>query len=112
VNVVNTASNSSSGTAASCTGAISFLNSSGTVVGTATSFTLAAGQTFSASLPFARAGATGVRTEIRTEVTLTENTTTRTPCRLVSSTETYDTTSGVTHIYRSEDVRGGGRGRF
>jgi hypothetical protein len=52
INVVNNASNSSSGTAASCAGTVTFTNASGAAIGTATSFTVTSGQVFSASLPF------------------------------------------------------------
>src|SRR5579863_6223267 len=51
INVINTATASSSGTAASCTGTISFLNASGKAIGTATPFTVASGVIASASLP-------------------------------------------------------------
>jgi len=112
VNLVNTAAASSTGTAASCTGSISFVSSTGATIGSATNFTITTGQIFSASLPFTRVGATGVRTEVRAVVTLTESTTARTPCALGSSFETYDTTSGVTHVYQSEGLGGfGGGGR-
>lgn len=100
VNVVKVATASSSGTAASCTGTIGFVNSSGTAIGSATSFTVTSGQTFSASLPFAKVGASGTRTEIRGVVTVTDTTGTgAAPCQLTSSIETYDTATGVTHAY-------------
>jgi len=108
LNLVNTANASSTGTAASCSGSVSFVSTTGTAIGSATPFTIASGQIFSATLPFSRAGATGSRTQIRAVVTLTESTTARTPCALVSSFETFDSTSGVTHIYRSDDVHGNG----
>src|SRR5579863_7085999 len=54
INVANLASNSTSGTAASCTGSISFNNTTGNAIGTSTSFTVTAGQIFSASLPFSK----------------------------------------------------------
>lgn len=99
INVTNLATASSNGTAASCTGSISFLNSSGTIIGTATSFTVTSGQTFSASLPFSKTGASGIRTEIRGTLSLTS--TSDVPCNLSSSLETYDSTAGTTHIYLS-----------
>jgi hypothetical protein len=107
VNVVNTAAASSNGTAASCTGSISFLNSAGTAIGTATTFTVGAGVISSAKLPFGSSGATGTRTEIRAEVTQTFATgtsaTTTAPCSLTLSFETYDATTGATHIYLTGD---------
>jgi hypothetical protein len=100
INVVNVATASSSGSAVSCTGTISFLNSSGTVIGTATPFTVTNGQIFSATLPFSDVGVSATRAEIRGEVTVTETSgASHVPCALTSSLETYDATTGVTHLY-------------
>jgi len=104
VNVVNTASASQSGTAASCTGNVSFLSSTGAVIGTATNFTVGTGAISSAKLAFGSSGATGTRTVIRAEVTQTFTATTGTanaPCALAISFETYDTTTGATHTYQT-----------
>src|SRR5580704_11196917 len=65
INVTNLATASSGGTAASCTGTISFLNAAGTVIGSATSYTVASGVTASITLPFAKTASAAVRTEIR-----------------------------------------------
>ncbi|HKE21929.1 MAG TPA: hypothetical protein VKB88_06025 [Bryobacteraceae bacterium] len=94
LNAVNVATASSGGTAASCTGTISFLNASGTVIGSAANFTVTTGQISSASLPFAKSVASG-RTEIRGVVTLTESANAPAPCDLEISRETFDAT-GVT----------------
>ena len=51
--------------AASCTGSIAFFNAAETVIGTATTFTLGTGHVASARLPFASAGASGVRALFR-----------------------------------------------
>jgi len=99
VNVANIATASPSGTAASCTGTISFINSSGTTIGTAASFTLASGHGSSASLPYSQAGAGGTRAEIRGVVAVTATPGSGVPCALVSSLETYDTSTGVTHVF-------------
>jgi hypothetical protein len=97
VNLVNLASNPSSGTAASCTGSVSFLSAAGTAVGSATSFTITSGKTFSATLPYASTAASG-RTVVRAVVTQTFTTgSSAAPCQLASSLETYDTATGVTH---------------
>src|SRR5580658_344677 len=77
INLTNLATESASGTAASCTGTIAFVNAAGTTIGTPTSFTIAAGVTSSAALAFATGGATA-RTEIRGVVTLTQ--TSGVPC--------------------------------
>jgi hypothetical protein len=96
INVTNLAGANSRGTAASCTGNISFLNAAGTAIGSATPFTVTSGQTFSAKLPYASTAASG-RTLVRGVVSLTI--TSGTPCVLATTLETYDTTTGVTHIF-------------
>jgi len=98
INVVNQATAPSGGTAASCTGSISFYSTTGTLIGTATSFTVTSGQIFSASLPYSKAGTSGTRTVVRATVTLTETAGSGVPCDLASSLETFDTTTGVTHV--------------
>ena len=105
INVANLASNSSSGTAASCTGTVTFVNPSGATIGTVASFTVTSGQTSSVSLPFAKTGASA-RTEIRSIVGYTV--TSDVPCSLASSLETYDTSTGVTHLFLSNDASAGG----
>ena len=103
INVVNTASNSPNGTAASCTGTISFLNASGAAIGSPTTFTVASGSIASVSLPFGKTGATGTRTEVRGAIarTFTPGPTVfgSAPCSLQATLETYDTSTGVTHVY-------------
>jgi len=113
VNLVNTAKASSSGTAASCGGSVAFYNSKGTIIGTATSFTVGSGQIFSVTLPYASAGASGSRTVVRAVITSAETIAIAilgspgssgvaiTPCSLAYSLETYDTATGVTHAYIS-----------
>ena len=108
INLLNTASNSTSGTAASCTGSVSFLNSSGTVIGSATAFTLASGQLNSISLPFAKAGISGNRGIVR--AVISETRASGVPCSLVFSLETFDTSSGATHIFLPQADGGGGAG--
>jgi hypothetical protein len=111
INVANVASESTSGTASSCTGSITFLNSTGATVGAAATFTLAAQQISSASLPFASAGLTGIHGELRAQISLTL--TSGVPCGLVSSLETFDSSTGATHIYiggAGGGFGGGGRG--
>lgn len=108
INVVNTATASSGGTAASCTGSISFLNASGTAIGTATTFTVTSGQISSVTLPFTKAGASGTRTEVRGMVSLTVTTGSgAAPCALSTSLETYDSSTGATHVYLANADGGG-----
>ena len=98
INVVNLASKSSSGTAASCTGTVSFLNASGTTFATGTSFTIATGETSSVTLPYSATGGSGARVLIRGVVLLTESNSPAAPCVLQTSLETFDTSTGVTHL--------------
>lgn len=112
INVANLASNSSTGTAASCTGTITFNNTTGNAIGTSTSFTVGAGQIFSASLPFGKLTSSTTRTQVIGVIGLTTSSTTRTPCSLHYSLETFDTTTGATHAYLSGGADGvGGFGR-
>jgi len=98
INVVNLASNSASGTAASCTGTVSFLNTSNVTIGPVTSFTIATGETSSVTLPYSATGGSGARVLIRGVVLLTETKSTAAPCVLQTSLETFDTSTGVTHL--------------
>jgi hypothetical protein len=90
-------------TPASCTGTIAFFNSSGQMIGTATSFTVGSQQFKTVTLPFANAGlsgsslANGNRGEIQGQVSVTTSTSTYAPCSLLLSMETYDSTTGATH---------------
>jgi len=108
ITVVNVASNSSSGTAASCTGTISFLNSSGAAIGSATSFTLTSGEIASASLPFASAGFSGIRGVLRGQIQ--ETVTSGVPCGLQFSFATFNTTTGATDSYLASPGGGPGGG--
>jgi hypothetical protein len=111
VNVVNLAENpstttgtstSSTPTPASCTGSISFPNAAGATIGTSTAFTVTAGETQSASITLAKAGITGSRPEIRAVIQTTTTEGRNAPaCSLGSSLETFDSGTGVTHVYVS-----------
>ena len=83
-----------------CTGTVSFSNANGTI-GTATSFSLTPGQFETVTLPFSAAGLTGIRGEIRGEVSATLPAASSTFCSLVLSFETYDSTTGATHFVLS-----------
>jgi hypothetical protein len=98
INVANTAVNPASGTAASCTGTISFSNAAGAAAETPVKFTVSAGEIYSTTLTAAKLGVVnGSRAEFVGSVQLTL--TPKTPCSLTISLETFDTTSGVTHVY-------------
>jgi hypothetical protein len=98
VNVVNIAAASTGGTAASCTGSVSFANAAGTVIGKATTFTVGSGQIASASLPFGTSGFAGTRGEFVASLTRTVTRPSTVPCSLVFSLETFATATGETHI--------------
>lgn len=98
INAVNLAAALSGGTAASCTGSISFLNGSGTVIGTATTYPLGTNQLKSVSVPYSAVGESG-RAGIRGVVTHTGTRPSDVPCELLVSLESYDSTTGVTHVY-------------
>jgi len=93
VSVANSATTSSSGTAASCTGTIAFFTAAGTAIGAATPFTVASGVVFAATLPFSKAGGTGSHAVVRAVVTDTPAS--GVPCQLNTLVEVYDTASGV-----------------
>jgi hypothetical protein len=114
VNIANLASNSTSGAAASCTGSITFNNTTGNPIGTSTTFTVTAGQIFSAALPFAKISSSTTRTEVIGVIAQTFTSSSPAPCNLHYSLETYDTTTGATHVYLSGAGAGfsvGGPGR-
>lgn len=85
------------------------MSGSGVAIGGATAFTVTAGQVFSAKLPFASSGGSGVRTIIIGAVTYTL--TSGTPCALGMTLETYDTSSGATHVELAGTSVSGGLGR-
>ena len=114
VNVVNIAPASSSGTAASCTGSISFANSTGTVIGKATPFTVGTGQVASVSLPFGTSGFSGTHGEFVATLTRTVTRPSTVPCSLVFSLETFATATGETHVVLTNSASDGplGNGGF
>ena len=97
VTVTNLAANGNNNTTASCTGSVSFLNSNGATIGTATTYTAAAGQSVDVKLAFASAASSGSRVDVRAVIAATQ--TAGAPCELAYSLQTYDTSSGVTHLY-------------
>jgi len=101
VNLFNQAAAATTGTAPSCTGSVSFIDSTGkAIAGTGGNFTVAAGQTQSISILGSKANSstsTGARAEVRAVVAL--NSVRGTPCSLVDSLETFDSTTGATHAY-------------
>jgi hypothetical protein len=103
VNVFATAAAPSGAAAASCGGTIAFYDAQGTVIGTASSFTVGSGQIFSVALPYASAGGSGSRIVVRAVIMNRETIAgfSVPPCALSYSLETYDTSTGVTHAFVS-----------
>jgi hypothetical protein len=100
VNLINLAANPTNGNKSSCTGTVTFSTASqGTVIGGVTNFTLAADAVASITPSIANnvilAGAS--RVLIRTVVATTQ--TSGVPCSLAYTLNTFDTTSGVTHVF-------------
>ncbi len=103
--VVNLAPAPLSGPVASCVGSIGFFNAAGTAIGTATPFTLGTGQVASVRLPFASAGASGVRALIRGVVTFTRSSGSGVSCTPAATLDTFDSSTGVTnHRYAGEEA--------
>jgi|SRR5450432_3317645 hypothetical protein len=107
VNIVNIAAATSGGTAASCTGSVSFANAAGAVIGKATPFTVGTGQIASVSLPFATSGFAGTRGEFVATMTRTVTRPSTVPCSLVFSLETFATATGETHILLNNSASDG-----
>ena len=82
INVANLAANPSSGTAASCTGSVTFNNATGSPIGTSTSFTVTSGQISSVSLPFAKISSSTTRTEVIGVIAMTTSSSAEAPCEL------------------------------
>jgi len=103
VNLANLASNVATvvvGQSSQCTGSVSFLSAAGAQIGSATPFIVNSGQTISVGLPFAGAGIVGNRGVIRAVVVLSPASSYNYAfCNLSSSIETFDTISGVTHLF-------------
>lgn len=114
INLTNVAVASQAGTAASCEGSVAFLNAAGATIGTATTFKIATLVISSVSLPFASAGLTGPRGVVRAAITVNHPATSSTapapPCSLLTSLETFETVSGATHLYITEQIASGGFG--
>jgi hypothetical protein len=83
----------------SCTGTITFTNTAGMMIGRPVPFTLTPGQIFSAPLPFAMTGYSGFRGEVMASVQGTTTIPSTNLCSLSISLETFDTSTGVTHVF-------------
>jgi hypothetical protein len=110
LNLVNIAPGSSgvATNAPACSGTVIFTNASGAVIGKATSFTTTGSQVTSVQLMFSQLqlSASDVRGEFVTSVQLSGSSSTAGPCSLVFSLETFDSSTGVTHVYLGNSATG------
>jgi hypothetical protein len=90
-----------------CQASVTFYGADGSALGPATTFTVGnTRQIFSAELPYALTGAKASRTVVSSQITLTPNPSTFSVlappmpvCAVAFSIETYDTATGVTHVF-------------
>ncbi len=103
VNVVNLAPTPTAAGAAAptCSGTIAFANAGGKAIGSPVSYTTTGSQVFSTQLTFSQLGGTGTRAEFVASVQATGSflLSSRALCVLGFSLETFDESSGVTHVY-------------
>jgi hypothetical protein len=84
----------------SCAGSVSFYDAKGKIIGSPETFTIGAGEIFSATL----SPTSSIRTTIRAAVTINPADA-KAPCSPSSNIETFDTATGVTHVH-AESVPG------
>lgn len=100
VNLINLASNSNNGTAASCAGSVTFSTASqGTVIGGATNFTLAANAVASIEPSVSSNVSASGTSRVLLKVVVASTTTIGVPCSLAYTLNTFDTASGATHVF-------------
>jgi hypothetical protein len=102
VNVVNLATMPTAAGAAAptCSGTIAFANAGGKAIGSPVSYTTTGSQVFSTQLTFSQLGVTGTRAEFVASVQTTGSfLVSRALCVLGFSLETFDESTGVTHVY-------------
>jgi len=103
INVVTTAAastGSTGSTAASCSGTITFTDAAGKAIGSPVSFTTTGTEIYSKQLTFTQLGASGTRGEFVASIALNSSATAAQGfCAFNYSLETFDTTTGATHVY-------------
>ncbi len=94
--------------APACTGTVTFTNASGAVIGKPTSFTTTGSQVTSIPLTFSQLqlASSDVRGEFVASVQLTRSLPSAALCSLVFSLETFDSSTGVTHVYLGNSATG------
>jgi hypothetical protein len=104
LNVVNIAQANAANSTPSCTGTINFANASGTAIVKPVSFTTTGSQISSTQLTFSQLQlASG---EVRGEFVASVQLMSAAGCALVFSLETFDSTTGVTHVYLGNSSTG------
>jgi len=109
INLVNIASPSSTASESpACTGTITFANANGAVIGKPTSFTTTGSQVTSVQLMFSQLqlATADTRGEFVASVQLTHSLPPAASCSLVFSLETFDTSTGATHVYLGNSATG------
>jgi hypothetical protein len=107
VNLVNISIAPIPSGATACSGTITFTNAGGTTIGKPTSFATAGSQVVSTQLTFSQLGvaSSDTRGEFVASVQITSSLG-PSACALVFSLETFDTVSGVTHVYLGNSATG------
>lgn len=109
VTVLNNASNllplaSLIATPGPCTGSVSLFDASGKQIGSASSFSVAPGEMQSLKFGFGQLASSGSGVELRGVISITPSTPSF--CPLSYAVETFDTSSGSTHLYFNGVVSG------
>ncbi len=110
VNVVNIANapTNANAVAPSCAGTITFTGNSGATIGSPVSFTTTGGQIFSTQLAFSKLAATGTRGGFLASIQMTTVIPAKAPCSLVFSLETFDNSTGATHVFLGNSAASAG----
>ena len=93
------ASTAAGATAASCTGSVGFYSSTGSQIGTPTTFTLASNQITSVTLAYAAAGSSATRALVRPVISVTTTRPNAAPCSLSYTLSTFNASAGVTTAF-------------
>jgi hypothetical protein len=101
------ASTAAGATAPSCTGSVSFYGSTGTQIGTPTTFTLTSNQITSVTLPYASAGSQSTRALVRPVISVTTTRPNPTPCALSYTLSTFSGSAGVTTAFIGQGIVNG-----
>ena len=109
ITVLNTASNilplaSQIPVPGPCAGSVSLFDASGKQIGSAASFSVAAGDMQSLKFGFGQLATSGSRVELRGTISITPSSPAF--CPLSYAVETFDTSSGSTHLYFTGVVSG------